>query len=56
MKKIHALTKQTHSADMTFDDLFEDISRDWQHKAQQLQVRRWQHIKSLKKLNFKYQG
>ena len=32
-------------SDLTFDDLYQDISDNWQDRARRLQVRRWRKIK-----------
>ena len=32
-------------SDLTFDDLYQDISNNWQEKALKLQARRWRKIK-----------
>lgn len=37
-------TKPVKSEDLTFEDLYEEISRDWQAKATALQARRWQKL------------
>ncbi len=46
MKKRHLLTQPTRIDDLSFDDLYDDISNDWEGKAERLQVRRWRKIKN----------
>lgn len=43
--KKHILTKPTRLSDLTFDELYDDISSDWRQKAARLQARRWRMIK-----------
>ena len=45
MNRVRILTKQTTVANFEPNDLYEDISRDWQYKARKLQARRWRQLK-----------
>lgn len=38
-------TKVNDLNNNAFDDLYEEISRDWQTKAQELQERRWRKLR-----------
>lgn len=44
MKSLRITTTSTTHSEMNFDDLFSEITRDWQHKAVALQARRWRSI------------
>ena len=46
MKKtrIHSIPAVLNSS-IAFDDLYDEISSDWQHKAETLQVRRWRKLR-----------
>jgi len=45
MKRIRVQGVPTKEASTAFDDLYYEISRDWQHKAEALQTRRWRALK-----------
>lgn len=45
MSRNRILTRPTKISELTFEDLYEDISRDWEHKAQALQARRWHALR-----------
>lgn len=45
MKKTRIVTKTTKISDLTFDDIYDEISQDWQYRAKQLQIRRWRMLK-----------
>jgi hypothetical protein len=45
MKRNRIHFRPTHTSDMTFDDFYDEISRDWQRKARALQTRRWRALK-----------
>ena len=45
MKKVHIVSTPTKVSDLSFEDLYGDISRDWQEKAKLLQIRRWRALK-----------
>jgi hypothetical protein len=34
-------------SDLTFEDLYVEISDNWQERAKRLQARRWRHLKNL---------
>ena len=38
------IKKPTRLDDINFDDLYEELSRDWQVKSQRMQNRRWNSI------------
>lgn len=42
--KIFMHPRHTHIGEMTFDDLYDEISSDWEEKARKLQVRRWRAL------------
>lgn len=44
MRHNKILTRPAQPRHINFDDLYEEISQDWQDKAARLQARRWQHI------------
>ncbi len=39
------LREPMHLSDLTFEDLYLDISDNWQEKARKLQVRRWRKLR-----------
>lgn len=45
MKKHKILSKPTRVSDLSFDDLYEELSSDWELKAERLQVRRWRKLR-----------
>lgn len=46
MKKYTILSKPTRVSDvMSFDDLFDEMSSDWELKAERLQTRRWKKLR-----------
>ncbi len=45
MKKANVLKNPTRITDLSFDDLYEEISSDWELKAERLQARRWHELK-----------
>jgi len=45
MKRSQIITKPTKISDITFDDLYDEISHDWQLRARRLQARRWRTLK-----------
>lgn len=45
MKQRYLLTKPTRLPATNWGDLYDDISSDWQAKAERLQVRRWRKLK-----------
>ncbi len=40
MKKSHLNLMPTGGKEVTFEDLYDEISSDWQNKARKLQIRR----------------
>jgi hypothetical protein len=40
-----AMPEVSHPTEIAFDDLYEDLNKDWEEKAIRLQVRRWRKIK-----------
>lgn len=46
MKKAKVLSKPTRVSDvMSFDDLYDEMSSDWELKAERLQQRRWRNLR-----------
>ena len=45
MKKTNVLKNLSVRDAMSFTDLFEEISNDWELKAERLQNRRWRELK-----------
>lgn len=45
MAQHYIFTKQRRLRNLSYDDRFDDIFSDWQHKAERLQLRRWRKIK-----------
>lgn len=45
MRKNHVLTRPTKWSELTFEELYDQISDDWQYKARRLQIRRWRALK-----------
>lgn len=45
MKKFKILTKPTRVSDLSFDDLYDEMSSDWELKAERLQTRRWKKLR-----------
>jgi hypothetical protein len=41
MKKFKIVSKPTRMSDLSFDDLYDEMSSDWELKAERLQNRRW---------------
>jgi len=42
----HIITRPTKNQDiMSYEELYDDFSQDWQEKAKALQVRRWRAFK-----------
>lgn len=44
MKKINLHPKPMRVSDLSFDDLYDEISKDWEDKSKKLQARRWHAI------------
>jgi len=45
MSRNRILFRPTKNSELTFDELYADISHDWQRKAEALQARRWHALK-----------
>lgn len=45
MKKFKILTKPTRVKDLSFDEMYENFSSEWELKAERLQARRWRKLK-----------
>ncbi len=45
-RRHHIIRQATTLSDLSFDDLYEDISDHWREKARRLQARRWRKIKN----------
>lgn len=45
MKKFKILSKPTRVNDLSFDDLYEELSSDWELKAERMQTRRWRKLR-----------
>lgn len=45
MKKHHINLTQNYESEQDFDNLYDEISHDWQGKARKLQARRWRALK-----------
>lgn len=43
--KYYVIKQSTPLSDLTYEELYEDTSNDWQDKARKLQIRRWRKIK-----------
>ena len=39
------LSKPTRVSDLSFEELYENIARDWEGKAEKLRIRRWRRLK-----------
>lgn len=44
MKK-HIINRPMQVTDLSFDDLYDEISDNWQQKAERLQIRRWRKLR-----------
>lgn len=45
MKRNRLHFRPTKNSDLTFEDLYDEISHDWEQKAEALQTRRWRALK-----------
>lgn len=45
MKRIHVPQRSAKSSDLAFAGFYDEISHDWQRKAEQLRIRRWRALK-----------
>jgi len=53
MKRLQLLTTPVKVNHAAFDDLYDEISNDWQSRAQKLQIRRWRQLKRQLKSSYK---
>lgn len=51
MKRLHILARPTRTDDLSFEDFYDEISRDWEYKARKLQARRWRALSHGNKLS-----
>jgi hypothetical protein len=45
MKRQNLITRPTKINELTFDELYDEISDNWQLKAERLQARRWRALR-----------
>lgn len=45
MKKFKVLSKPTRISELSFDELYDEMSNDWELKAERLQARRWRKLR-----------
>ncbi len=45
MKKFKIISKPTRVTDISFKDLYDDFSSEWELKAERLQERRWRKLR-----------
>lgn len=45
MKKVHPIKAPARLSDADFDELYEEISNNWQERARKLRIRRWRALK-----------
>lgn len=45
MGRNRVISRPIKTSDITFDELYDEISADWPRRAQALQVRRWRALK-----------
>ena len=45
MSKVQVISKPTRVSDLTFEELYGDISDSWEQKAAKLQARRWRKLR-----------
>ena len=53
MSRLHILTRPIQLHELTFDELYEEASKDWRKKAERLQARRWHHLRNQSRSNHK---
>lgn len=46
MKRIRVFSRPIKNSDLAFADFYDEISHDWQRKAEQLRIRRWRALKN----------
>jgi hypothetical protein len=45
MKKVHIFKAPARANDINFDELYDEISNNWQERARKLRIRRWRALK-----------
>lgn len=45
MKKFKIITKPTRVSDLSFDEFYDEMSSDWELRAERLQNRRWRKLR-----------
>lgn len=55
MKKKPLTSKPLNSSKLAFDDLYDDISKNWELKSKHLQDRRWRILKRAMKEGGRYE-
>lgn len=45
MNKNKILTQPTRVSELSFEELYENIAKDWEEKAHRLQLRRWRRLR-----------
>ena len=45
MKRTNIINKPIKISDLTFEELYQKVSKDWEIKAQRLQARRWRILR-----------
>lgn len=45
MKKFKVISKPTRLSDLRYEDLYDEMSSDWELKAERLQTRRWRKLR-----------
>lgn len=45
MKKYKILSTPTRVNELSFDDLYDELSSDWELKAERMQTRRWRKLR-----------
>lgn len=51
MKRFHIQHLPSKVSDIRFEEYYDELSRDWETKAQKLQARRWRALKRNMKLH-----
>lgn len=46
MKRLIVISRPTKLSNITFEGLYDDISRDWEYRARRLRARRWRMLKT----------
>lgn len=45
MNRNKILTKPTNVSEISFEELYDNITSDWHEKAEKLRIRRWRRLK-----------